>query len=27
VRVLAKIGMLLVDSYADEDGQRDIYRR
>jgi RimJ/RimL family protein N-acetyltransferase len=27
VRVLAKIGMRLVDSYADEDGQREIYRR
>ena len=27
VRVLAKIGMRLVDSYVDEDGQRDIYRR
>ncbi|MGD0698448.1 MAG: GNAT family N-acetyltransferase [Trebonia sp.] len=27
VRVLEKIGMRLVDSYRDEDGQRDIYRR
>ena len=27
VRVLAKIGMQLVDSYTDEDGRRDIYRR
>ena len=27
VNVLTKIGMRLVDSYADEDGQRDIYRR
>ena len=27
VRVLAKIGMRLVDSYVDEDGQREIYRR
>lgn len=27
VRVLRKIGMRLVDSYVDEDGQRDIYRR
>lgn len=27
VRVLEKIGMRLVDSYVDEDGQRDIYRR
>jgi RimJ/RimL family protein N-acetyltransferase len=27
VRVLEKIGMRLVDSYADEDGQRDIFRR
>ena len=27
VRVLGKIGMRLVDSYVDEDGQRDIYRR
>jgi RimJ/RimL family protein N-acetyltransferase len=27
VRVLAKIGMRLVNSYVDEDGQRDIYRR
>jgi [ribosomal protein S5]-alanine N-acetyltransferase len=27
VRVLEKIGMRLVDSYHDEDGQRDIYRR
>jgi RimJ/RimL family protein N-acetyltransferase len=27
VRVLVKIGMRLVDSYVDEDGQRDIYRR
>lgn len=27
VRVLEKIGMRLVDSYIDEDGQRDIYRR
>ena len=27
VRVLTKIGMRLVDSYVDEDGQRDIYRR
>ena len=26
-RVLEKIGMLLVDSYCDEDGPRDIYRR
>jgi RimJ/RimL family protein N-acetyltransferase len=26
VRVLEKIGMRLVDSYVDEDGQRDIYR-
>jgi RimJ/RimL family protein N-acetyltransferase len=26
-RVLEKIGMRLVDSYVDEDGQRDIYRR
>jgi RimJ/RimL family protein N-acetyltransferase len=26
VRVLEKIGMRLVDSYFDEDGQRDIYR-
>jgi RimJ/RimL family protein N-acetyltransferase len=26
-RVLEKIGMRLVDSYRDEDGQRDIYRR
>ena len=26
-RVLEKIGMRLVDSYCDEDGQRDIYRR
>jgi hypothetical protein len=25
--VLEKIGMRLVDSYRDEDGQRDIYRR
>ena len=25
--VLEKIGMRLVDSYCDEDGQRDIYRR
>jgi RimJ/RimL family protein N-acetyltransferase len=27
VRVLEKIGMRLVDSYHDEDGPRDIYRR
>lgn len=27
VRVLEKIGLRLVDSYRDEDGQRDIYRR
>jgi [ribosomal protein S5]-alanine N-acetyltransferase len=27
VRVLEKIGMRLVGSYHDEDGQRDIYRR
>lgn len=27
VRVLEKIGMRLIDSYVDEDGQRDIYRR
>jgi hypothetical protein len=27
VRVLEKIGMRLADSYRDEDGQRDIYRR
>jgi RimJ/RimL family protein N-acetyltransferase len=27
VRVLEKIGMRLVNSYHDEDGQRDIYRR
>jgi RimJ/RimL family protein N-acetyltransferase len=27
VRVLEKIGMRLVDSYRDQDGQRDIYRR
>jgi RimJ/RimL family protein N-acetyltransferase len=27
VRVLEKIGMRLVDSYCDEEGQRDIYRR
>ena len=27
VRVLTKIGMRLVDSYIDADGQRDIYRR
>lgn len=27
VHVLEKIGMRLVDSYCDEDGQRDIYRR
>jgi GNAT superfamily N-acetyltransferase len=27
VRVLEKVGMRLVDSYLDEDGQRDIYRR
>ena len=27
VRVLEKIGMRLVDSHHDEDGQRDIYRR
>ena len=27
VRVLQKVGMRLVDSYVDEDGQRDIYRR
>jgi RimJ/RimL family protein N-acetyltransferase len=27
VRVLEKVGMRLVDSYFDEDGQRDIYRR
>lgn len=27
MRVLTKIGMRLVDSYIDEDGQRDIYRR
>ena len=27
VRVLEKIGMRLVDSYYDQDGQRDIYRR
>jgi ribosomal-protein-alanine N-acetyltransferase len=26
VRVLTKIGLRLVDSYVDEDGQRDIYR-
>jgi hypothetical protein len=26
-RVLEKVGMRLVDSYRDEDGQRDIYRR
>jgi [ribosomal protein S5]-alanine N-acetyltransferase len=26
-RVLEKIGMRLVDSYVDKDGQRDIYRR
>jgi RimJ/RimL family protein N-acetyltransferase len=26
-RVLEKLGMRLVDSYRDEDGQRDIYRR
>jgi hypothetical protein len=26
VRVLDKIGMRLVDSYVDEDGQRDMYR-
>jgi hypothetical protein len=25
--VLEKIGMRLVDSYWDNDGQRDIYRR
>jgi [ribosomal protein S5]-alanine N-acetyltransferase len=27
VRVLTKIGMRLADSYVDEDGERDIYRR
>lgn len=27
VRVLTKIGLRLADSYVDEDGQRDIYRR
>ena len=27
VRVLEKVGMRLVDSYFDEDGQRDIYGR
>jgi RimJ/RimL family protein N-acetyltransferase len=27
VRVLEKIGMRLADSYCDEDGQRDVYRR
>ncbi len=27
VRVLEKVGMRLVDSYFDEDGRRDIYRR
>lgn len=27
VRVLEKIGMRLVESHCDEDGQRDIYRR
>jgi RimJ/RimL family protein N-acetyltransferase len=27
VRVLTKIGMYLVDSYIDEDGLRDVYRR
>jgi RimJ/RimL family protein N-acetyltransferase len=27
VRVLEKIGMRLVDSYCDDDGPRDIYRR
>jgi RimJ/RimL family protein N-acetyltransferase len=26
-RVLEKVGMRLVNSYRDEDGQRDIYRR
>ena len=26
-RVREKIGMRLVDSYHDEDGQRDVYRR
>jgi RimJ/RimL family protein N-acetyltransferase len=26
-RVLEKIGLRLADSYRDEDGQRDIYRR
>jgi [ribosomal protein S5]-alanine N-acetyltransferase len=26
-RVLGKIGMRLVDSYCDEDGPREIYRR
>jgi RimJ/RimL family protein N-acetyltransferase len=26
-RVLTKIGMHLVGSYVDEDGQRDVYRR
>lgn len=27
VRVLVKIGMRLVGSYVDDDGQRDIYGR
>jgi len=27
VRVLEKVGLRLVDSYLDEDGQRGIYRR
>jgi len=27
LRVLEKIGMRPVDSYVDEDGQRNIYRR
>jgi GNAT superfamily N-acetyltransferase len=27
VRVLEKIGLRLVDSYVDDDGQRDVYRR
>jgi ribosomal-protein-alanine N-acetyltransferase len=27
VRVLEKIGLRLVGSYRDEDGQRDIYQR
>ena len=27
VRVLEKVGLRLADSYVDEDGRRDIYRR